>query len=208
MPEGHVLHRAARCRGGASAASRSGRRHRRDVSPTERRPSTARPSPASTRSESISSTGSTRATSCTCISDCSANSGFGRCRRRSRRQRSARHGDRDRSSAPRRPDGVRAHHPGGRGRSPRSTRSGSDPRSRRWSRRTRAPAQPPSISIGAALLDQKVVAGIGNVYRSELLFLAGIHPLTVAKSLEPGPSTTSGVGRWSHSRTARRWARS
>ena len=34
MPEGHVLHRAARCRDGASAASRSGRRHRRDASPT------------------------------------------------------------------------------------------------------------------------------------------------------------------------------
>lgn len=42
-----------------------------------------------------------------------------------------------------------------------------------------------SISIGAALLDQKVVAGIGNVYRSELLFLAGVHPLTVAKTLDP-----------------------
>ena len=41
-----------------------------------------------------------------------------------------------------------------------------------------------SISISAALLDQKVVAGIGNVYRSELLFLAGIHPLTVAKTLD------------------------
>ena len=54
---------------------------------------------------------------------------------------------------------------------------GADELGRRLSRR--------SISIGAALLDQKVVAGIGNVYRSELLFLAGIHPLTVAKSLEP-----------------------
>ena len=53
---------------------------------------------------------------------------------------------------------------------------GADELRRRLSRR--------SISIGAALLDQKVVAGIGNVYRSELLFLAGIHPLTVAKSLE------------------------
>ena len=41
-----------------------------------------------------------------------------------------------------------------------------------------------SISIGAALLDQKVVAGIGNVYRSELLFLAGVHPLTVARQLD------------------------
>ena len=41
-----------------------------------------------------------------------------------------------------------------------------------------------SISIGAALLDQSVVAGIGNVYRSELLFLAGVHPLSVAKELD------------------------
>lgn len=31
--------------------------------------------------------------------------------------------------------------------------------------------------IGATLLDQSVVAGIGNVYRAELLFLSGIHPL-------------------------------
>ena len=30
--------------------------------------------------------------------------------------------------------------------------------------------------IGEALLDQRVVAGIGNVYRSEVLFLSGIHP--------------------------------
>lgn len=33
-----------------------------------------------------------------------------------------------------------------------------------------------SIPIGAALLDQSVVAGIGNVYRAEMLFLEGIHP--------------------------------
>ena len=30
--------------------------------------------------------------------------------------------------------------------------------------------------IGALLLDQSVIAGIGNVYRAELLYLAGIHP--------------------------------
>ncbi len=35
-----------------------------------------------------------------------------------------------------------------------------------------------SIPIGAAILDQKVVAGLGNVYRSELLFLIGLHPFT------------------------------
>ena len=32
--------------------------------------------------------------------------------------------------------------------------------------------------VGAALLDQNLLAGIGNVYRSELLFLCGIHPET------------------------------
>jgi endonuclease-8 len=31
--------------------------------------------------------------------------------------------------------------------------------------------------LGALLLDQAVVAGIGNVYRAELLFVHGIHPL-------------------------------
>jgi len=39
------------------------------------------------------------------------------------------------------------------------------------------------IAIGAALLDQKVIAGIGNVYRAELLFLAGIDPLTPSNQL-------------------------
>ena len=40
------------------------------------------------------------------------------------------------------------------------------------------------IAIGAALLDQKVVAGIGNVYRAELLFICGIDPLTPANVLD------------------------
>lgn len=30
--------------------------------------------------------------------------------------------------------------------------------------------------VAAALLDQRIIAGIGNVYRAELLFRAGIHP--------------------------------
>ncbi|MBM3663063.1 MAG: Fpg/Nei family DNA glycosylase [Actinobacteria bacterium] len=30
--------------------------------------------------------------------------------------------------------------------------------------------------IGATLLDQSIIAGIGNVYRAELLFVCGIHP--------------------------------
>ena len=32
--------------------------------------------------------------------------------------------------------------------------------------------------LGAVLLDQAVIAGIGNVYRSEIPFLLGIHPAT------------------------------
>ncbi len=32
--------------------------------------------------------------------------------------------------------------------------------------------------IGEALLDQRALAGIGNVFKSEILFLAGVHPET------------------------------
>ncbi|MEY4575733.1 MAG: hypothetical protein RL701_436 [Pseudomonadota bacterium] len=37
--------------------------------------------------------------------------------------------------------------------------------------------------IGDVLLDQRVLAGIGNVYRSELLFMARVHPLKSAQSV-------------------------
>ena len=37
--------------------------------------------------------------------------------------------------------------------------------------------------IGATLLDQSIVAGIGNVYRAELLFLCGIHPARPSDTL-------------------------
>lgn len=40
-----------------------------------------------------------------------------------------------------------------------------------------------SIPIATALLDQQVIAGIGNVYRAEMLFRAGIHPDTPAREL-------------------------
>ncbi len=33
-----------------------------------------------------------------------------------------------------------------------------------------------SIGIGRALMDQKVLAGVGNVYRAEVLYVHGIHP--------------------------------
>ena len=38
--------------------------------------------------------------------------------------------------------------------------------------------------VAAALLDQSVIAGIGNVYRSEILFLTGINPLIPSSELE------------------------
>lgn len=39
--------------------------------------------------------------------------------------------------------------------------------------------------IGDLLLDQSVVAGAGNIYRNEALFLAGIHPLRAGRTLTP-----------------------
>lgn len=40
--------------------------------------------------------------------------------------------------------------------------------------------------IGLALLDQRILAGIGNVYRNELCFLRGVHPATpVADAGDP-----------------------
>jgi endonuclease VIII len=38
-------------------------------------------------------------------------------------------------------------------------------------------------SICDAILDQRVLAGIGNVYKSELLFLTGLHPQRPAQTL-------------------------
>ncbi|MFD6677120.1 DNA-formamidopyrimidine glycosylase family protein [Rhodococcus zopfii] len=47
-------------------------------------------------------------------------------------------------------------------------------------------ARDPARPIGLALLDQRVLAGIGNVYRSELCFLRGVHPgASVADAGDP-----------------------
>lgn len=40
-------------------------------------------------------------------------------------------------------------------------------------------------NIKALLLDQKVIAGIGNIYTDEALFAAGIHPLRLAGQIDP-----------------------
>jgi formamidopyrimidine-DNA glycosylase len=39
--------------------------------------------------------------------------------------------------------------------------------------------------IKAVLLDQAVIAGLGNIYVDEALFVAGIHPATVSASIAP-----------------------
>jgi len=40
-----------------------------------------------------------------------------------------------------------------------------------------------SLPVKQALLDQKIVAGLGNIYANEALFYAGIHPKIPAKEL-------------------------
>lgn len=47
-------------------------------------------------------------------------------------------------------------------------------------------------AVKVALLDQRVVAGLGNIYVDESLHAAGIHPTTPARSIEP-----AAVGRLS-----------
>ena len=39
--------------------------------------------------------------------------------------------------------------------------------------------------IGDLLLDQAVIAGVGNVYRAEILFVHGIHPERPGRSCSP-----------------------
>jgi endonuclease-8 len=60
-------------------------------------------------------------------------------------------------------------------------RLGEDPlsedacREKLWTRFSRSRS-----AIGTLLLNQKVIAGVGNVYRAEILFLLGVHPETLA----------------------------
>ena len=47
----------------------------------------------------------------------------------------------------------------------------------------RVRALPPGTTLARLLLDQSVAAGIGNVYKSELAFLAGVLPSTPIERL-------------------------
>ena len=40
-----------------------------------------------------------------------------------------------------------------------------------------------TVPIGRALMDQRVLAGVGNVYRAEVLFVHGIHPEVPAREI-------------------------
>jgi len=50
-------------------------------------------------------------------------------------------------------------------------------------------ARRPKIKIKQFLLDQKVVAGLGNIYSDEVLFCAGVSPLRTASSISPREAT-------------------
>jgi endonuclease-8 len=65
---------------------------------------------------------------------------------------------------------------------PDPLRGDADP-SRSWARISRSPR-----AIGDLLMDQVVLAGVGNVYRAEVLFRHHIHPLR--------PGRTLRVGQW------------
>ena len=48
-----------------------------------------------------------------------------------------------------------------------------------WTRLTRS-----RLPVAALLMDQKVLAGVGNVYRAELLFRHNLNPMTPGRSLD------------------------
>jgi endonuclease-8 len=48
----------------------------------------------------------------------------------------------------------------------------------------------PDREVGAALLDQSIVAGIGNVFKSETCFVCGIHPFRLVRSLSDGEAAS------------------
>ena len=60
---------------------------------------------------------------------------------------------------------------------PDPIRTDADPE-RAW-----AALQRRSVGIGRALMDQRVLAGVGNVYRAEVLFVHGLHPEVPARQV-------------------------
>jgi formamidopyrimidine-DNA glycosylase len=48
----------------------------------------------------------------------------------------------------------------------------------------------PNGKIKQVLMDQEIIAGIGNIYSDEILFASGVHPLTQVKKLTDGDIKT------------------
>ena len=67
----------------------------------------------------------------------------------------------------------------------------------------------PDLAIGEALLDQTNLAGIGNIYKNETLFLKGVHPWTPVSRVEDLAAVVTlarkllklNTGHWSQSTT-------
>jgi endonuclease-8 len=67
----------------------------------------------------------------------------------------------------------------------------------------------PDATIAEALLDQRNLAGIGNLYKAEVLFLRGIHPETLVGQIDDMPGVvelahrllTANRGRWTQATT-------
>lgn len=58
--------------------------------------------------------------------------------------------------------------------------------------RERLASADPGYSVGEALLDQRIVSGIGNIVRSETLFLCGVDPARPLGSVTPDEAATLG----------------
>ena len=49
---------------------------------------------------------------------------------------------------------------------------------------------PGDTPVAVALLDQRICCGVGNVYKSEVLFACGIHPLTTVSTIDEATRLT------------------
>ena len=119
--------------------------------------------------------------------------------RRPRRRRSARSGSGSRTTT--RTRDLRGAticeliSPAGRCRHPRAPRCRPAAGRRRPGPGVR-PHPPERAPIGALLMDQSVVSGVGNVYRAESLFRARLHPLTQGRRSRSDAGTRSGRTWW------------
>ena len=43
----------------------------------------------------------------------------------------------------------------------------------------------PDVEVGIALLDQRIMAGVGNLYKTEMCFLLGVAPWTPVREVDP-----------------------